>query len=55
MKAVSCFLFLSVAIWNILFPLGGAATEIQEMCMAEVAVQAEEASGRGLLPHGSTL
>lgn len=39
----------------LLLPSGGAATEIQEMCLAEVAVQAEEASGRRLLPHGSAL
>lgn len=34
---------------------GGATTEVQEMRVAEAAVQAEEASGGGLLPHGSTL
>lgn len=38
-----------------LLPLGRAATEIQKMCLAEVAVQAEEESGCSLLPHGSAL
>lgn len=35
--------------------LGGAASSIQEMCLAEAAVQAEEASGGGLLPDGPPL
>lgn len=38
-----------------LLPLGGAATEIQKMRVAEVAVQAEEESGRSLFPHGSAV
>ena len=38
-----------------LLPSGGAAAQIQEMRVAEAAVQTEEASRRGLLPNGSTV
>lgn len=34
---------------------GGAAAEVEEVRVAEAAVQAEEAGGGRLLPHGSAL
>lgn len=36
-------------------PTGGAAAEEQEVRVAEAALQAAQACGGGLLPHGSAL
>lgn len=36
-------------------PSGGAASEEQEVCVAEAAVQTAQACGCGLFPHGSAL
>lgn len=48
-------LFICKVLTQLLPPLGGAASEIQEMRVAEAAFQAEEASSRRLLPHGPSV
>lgn len=41
--------------WLFVLPLGGAATEIQKMCLAEAAFQAKETSCGRLLSNGPSL
>lgn len=49
-------IWLKKLFFNTFVPLlGGAATEIQEVCMAEVAFQTEKASSCCLFPNGPAL